>query len=142
MAGQWSFFRFSENLLFVQLCIFRSYVVFYGSMGTKIAKNQVAFLEAILERKKKHELSKKIQKIQHNTFCCSVEKFNSWSGDPPRTRRARAPNETPPSGNHHILSPPPHRTTSLVNRERCTGDAKLDGSRMESSAGWLTVNCR
>ena len=55
-----------------------------------------------------HEISKMIQKIQHNTFCCSVEKFNSWSGDPPRTRRARAPNETPPSGNHHILSQPHH----------------------------------
>ena len=96
-------------------------------------KNQVASLVVILD--KFHELSKKIQKIQHNTCCCSVEKFNSWSGDPPRTLGARAPNETPPSGNHHILSPPPHRTSSLVNRERCTGDAKLDGSRMESSAG-------
>ena len=69
-------------------------------------KNQVASLVVILD--KFHELSKKIQKIQHNTFCCSVEKFNSWSGDPPRTLGARAPNETPPSGNHHILSPPHH----------------------------------
>ena len=140
MASQWSFFRFSENLLFVQLCIFSSYVVFYGSMGTKIAKNQVAFLKAILEKNMNYP--RKSKRSSTTRSVGSVEKFNSWSGDPPRTRRARAPNETPPSGNHHILSPPPHRTTSLVNRERCTGDAKLDGSRMESSAGWLTVNCR
>ena len=34
----------------------------------------------------------------------------------------------------------PHRTTPpLVNRERCTRDAKLDGSRMESSAGWRWI---
>ena len=97
-------------------------------------KNQVASLVVILD--KFHELSKKIQKIQHNTFCCSVEKFNSWCCDPPRTLGARAPNETPPSGNHHILSPP-HRTSSLVNRERCTGDAKLDGSRAHGKLGRL-----
>ena len=66
----------------------------------------------------------------------SIEKFNSWSGDPPRTLGARAPNETPPSGNHHILSPP-HHTTSLVNRERCTGDAKLDGWLAHGKLGRL-----
>ena len=96
-------------------------------------KNQVASLVVILD--KFHELSKKIQKIQHNTFCCSVEKFNSWCCDPPRTLGL-----VPPMRRHRreTTTSCPHRTTPpLVNRERCTGDAKLDGWLAHGKLGRL-----
>ena len=116
-----------------------SKTILYFTLGNYFAKNQLASLEAILE--KIHELSEKNPKDPAQTRSVAALKSSTvglvtphahWGLVPPMRRHRR---ET-------TTSCRPHHTTSLVNRERCTGDAKLDGSRMESSAGWLTVNCR